>query len=1295
MRKARKWSRLIILILVFVCAMGMFSKKAYAWKTKTHGFSANLLLKEAEDGKVTVDGKDYAIPEEYLEALKQYPNAFRAGTLGPDFYPDMLTGQSYIHPYDAAAGVGVGDWLMELVKGVNSLPKNSNARKEALAFTLGMAIHFAGDQFGHDFINAFAGGAYPSYAEAAQSETKRYYIIRHMAEESYMDTLIGERLGDTGVNAPEVFITNTWIYEGTANAGPAKIYSKYSGGMMYQYKYLVELRQKLYNYAEKNRYSIWPPLPQIVQYLDKWIEDLDTATYELVVAFDYIAHDFMTGVDGKSEIQIVTSRLNEWMEDYGTYASPAPDVLSDIAKAFKKSQEWVLKELGLEKINEKWKEFQNRLISDMLVWGLTQAGIDVKFYEQIVKDPKMALEENGGSTADYEEYMTYMNAFAQDAESLDAFYNTLLMGKLILMGPENLHNFFASYSVASSFSDTTGQIMMDEIRLWIKTSSGSGNGTDDNVICDVYEGNTRITSKLLDISGYDDFEAGEDAAYYIELPKKISPADLRVALRVEKNSELDLIHPSWRANDAWIECYCLGSKVLGGKKVLPHSVYFDTFGERKWLSFSVDADELKYTTALNPTIISYMKSNDNSTQWVNERNILWNNFGARTRVLYEVFHGFKPTIELSADQTVFTPGTKATLTANFTSYWNGITKERRDREEIIKDVGEMKQQACNGTVRIMDVSGATPKQVLTGTVKNGVMTVDLSSLAAGKYKLRADFDGDDYNGSGQSNVVEITVASTSYNVTFQVVNGTWDNGSREDIKIKLIGTGTELYLSADQIPAVGNHPVDNSYKAGSWEPMLDTETPITKDTTFVYTYAKKKAISQTVTFEVVNGSWDDGSTDKKTVVLRGYEGDTLKLSGDQIPAVGNAPADHSYKAGGWDPVPDTETAISGNPTYTYTYAKKAEISQTVTFEVVNGSWDDGSTDKKTVVLSGYEGDKLKLSEDQIPAVGNAPADHSYKAGSWDTVPDTEKEISGNPTFTYTYAKKEAISATVTFEVVNGFWDDGTDEKKTIVLNGYEGDVLKLSAEQIPAVGSKPVDNTYKPGSWDKTPDTETAISGDPTYTYTYALKEKYTVSFETDGGTPVPDAVVLAGDTAAKPADPEKTSFVFAGWFADEDLETPYDFSAEVLSDLVLYAAWEPVTYSTEGEIRHTSGSAEDAVITVHRSHFDETCFAHFTGVMIDGQPLEEGTDYTAAAGSTVITLKAAMLEKLPVGEHAVTVSFDDGQAETGLIVNSVLHTPDSGDSSDPVLWTVLLIASLSGIAAFTAYDRKRGAAVK
>ena len=468
MKKTRKWTRLIVLILAFVCIMTVPSKKAYAWKTKTHGYSANLLLKEAEDGYVTINGKNYAIPQEYMEALfggedmKGYPDAFRAGTLGPDFYPDMLTGQSYIHPYKQ--GVPVGDWLLELVEGVNSLPYDSNARREALAFTLGMAIHFAGDQFGHDFINAFAGGAYPSYAEAAQSEKKLYYIIRHMAEESYMDSLIGSRLGDTGVNAPERFIINTWIYDGTANAGPADIYSRYSDGMMYQYKYLVEMRQKLYQYAEKNRYSIWPPVPQIVQYLDSWIEDLDTATYQLIVAFDDIAHDFMTGANGKSDIDIVKDRLNKWLKDYGKYASPAPDILTDIAKAFEKSQEWVLKELGLGDLTEAWEQFKSKLISDMIMWGLSQAGIDVKKYEEMLSNPQLVL-----SAEDYEEYLTYMNAFKEDPESFDAFYNTLLMGKLILMGPENLNNFFKKYGVTTSFRTQTGEIMMDELYISIKT----------------------------------------------------------------------------------------------------------------------------------------------------------------------------------------------------------------------------------------------------------------------------------------------------------------------------------------------------------------------------------------------------------------------------------------------------------------------------------------------------------------------------------------------------------------------------------------------------------------------------------------------------------------------------------------------------------------------------------------------------------------------------------------------------------------------------------------------------------
>jgi len=115
---------------------------------------------------------------------------------------------------------------------------------------------------------------------------------------------------------------------------------------------------------------------------------------------------------------------------------------------------------------------------------------------------------------------------------------------------------------------------------------------------------------------------------------------------------------------------------------------------------------------------------------------------------------------------------------------------------------------------------------------------------------------------------------------------------------------------------------------------------------YVFAFLYDNPISYTVTFSVVNGSWDDDSTANKTVSLTGYEGDTLKLAADQIPTVGSKPND-TYKAGSWDVTPSADTAITADTTYTYTYAQKDSISQTVTFKVVNGSWNDESEPSRT------------------------------------------------------------------------------------------------------------------------------------------------------------------------------------------------------------------------------------------------------------------------------------------------------------------------------------------------------------
>lgn len=217
-------------------------------------------------------------------------------------------------------------------------------------------------------------------------------------------------------------------------------------------------------------------------------------------------------------------------------------------------------------------------------------------------------------------------------------------------------------------------------------------------------------------------------------------------------------------------------------------------------------------------------------------------------------------------------------------------------------------------------------------------------------------------------------------------------------------------------------------------------------------------------------------------------------SGSSVTVLGNNGSliRDGYNFNGWNTAADgtgTNYAaggsfnISSDTTLYAQWVAKQNISYTVTFGVVNGSWDDGTTADKTVNLSGHEGDELFLKAGDIPSVGNRPNDE-FKSGSWNITPSVSIAITGNTAYTYTYAPKDGISSTVTFKVVNGQWDDGTTADKVVTLTGHEGDTLKLSSEQIPAVGNKPSDG-YKAGSWDVTPSTDTAISSNVTYTYTY------------------------------------------------------------------------------------------------------------------------------------------------------------------------------------------------------------------
>lgn len=67
----------------------------------------------------------------------------------------------------------------------------------------------------------------------------------------------------------------------------------------------------------------------------------------------------------------------------------------------------------------------------------------------------------------------------------------------------------------------------------------------------------------------------------------------------------------------------------------------------------------------------------------------------------------------------------------------------------------------------------------------------------------------------------------------------------------------------------------------------------------------------------------------------------------------------------------------------------------------------------------------------------------------------------------------------------------------------------------------------------------------------------WTVTFNTNGGTPEPESQIRANLPATKPDDPTRSGYVFAGWYTDEACTAAYDFTQPVTGSVTLYAKWE------------------------------------------------------------------------------------------------------------------------------------------
>ena len=150
-----------------------------------------------------------------------------------------------------------------------------------------------------------------------------------------------------------------------------------------------------------------------------------------------------------------------------------------------------------------------------------------------------------------------------------------------------------------------------------------------------------------------------------------------------------------------------------------------------------------------------------------------------------------------------------------------------------------------------------------------------------------------------------------------------------------------------------------------------------------------------------------------------------------------------------------------------------------------------------------------------------------------------------------YAKWEANKYTVAFES-NG----GSAVSKQTVSYG-----AKASKPANPTRAGYAFKGWYADKALTKAYDFNAKVTANATL-YAKWEANKYTVTFEPNGGSAVSKQTVTYGAKASKPANPTRAGYTFKGWYADKSLTKAYDFGAAVKGNLTLYAKWEGQPYA-------------------------------------------------------------------------------------------------------------------------------------
>lgn len=224
-----------------------------------------------------------------------------------------------------------------------------------------------------------------------------------------------------------------------------------------------------------------------------------------------------------------------------------------------------------------------------------------------------------------------------------------------------------------------------------------------------------------------------------------------------------------------------------------------------------------------------------------------------------------------------------------------------------------------------------------------------------------------------------------------------------------------------------------------------------------------------------------------------------------------------------------------------------EIKMTYSDSVMyNVSFFDGTKEYTEYAKKVEENGKLIRPTD--------PEKEGYVFAGWYVDPELSKEYNFDASITADlklYAKFEEAAAVET-QTVTFMKDSETTYDTTVVK---KGNTVGAPAE--------PTNDGYSFGGWYTDVNCTTAydfnLPVNTDITLYAKWLAKYTVSFDTDGGSTVETQTVVTGNKATKPAvNPTKKGYNFVGWYTDNTYTTEFDFENAIIRDnTTIYAKFE------------------------------------------------------------------------------------------------------------------------------------------